>query len=490
MFVLDKNNAKPLYLQLRDQIRLMIVEGMLPPGKLPSTRELAQQMELSRGTVEAAYNYLVDEGLLEVRPGLGTFVLPHSMPNSNPRTESTINWDALVVPSAKRFQHYREQEGTIRHGDRSVISFTSLAPDHHVFSVESFRRALNDALAREGGVLLNYGYARGYEPLRNYLRNYLTSKGLSFEGQDLLIVNGFRQAVELVTRVLVSEGDTVFVEAPTYNGVLGLLKSRGAHIQAIDLDEQGMRADILEQKLKLHHPKMVYCVPSYQNPTGTNMSMERRQAILALCHKHNVLLVEDGFSEELRYEGESFPPIKAMDTADNVVYAGSFSKVLFPGLRIGWLLAPKPLYKYLLNEKYNEDIHTAVLQQAGLYEFLERGGLEKHLRSSRALYRKRMQILLKSLDKYFMDLASWPASSGGFSVFLTFKEELNLNTRDMLKEASQYGVMYVPGNAFFPDGRGANCLRLGFSRLEPEQIVEGIQRLRRLTDSWIAQNHQ
>lgn len=478
MFQLDPTSTKPLYLQLRDALRARILSGELHPGKLPSSREMAQLMHLGRGTVDEAYRYLMEDGLLVVRRGKGTFVAENA---AAPRVEAApapVDWAALATEGARRYTHYREELGRVEHGGRSVISFTSLAPDHHIFSVEAFRKALNDALAREGGVLLNYGYARGYEPLREYLREYLAGKGIAMEGQDLLITNGFRQGIELVARCLVEPGDRVLVEAPTYNGVLGLLKSRGAEIVAIDLDGEGMRADQLERALAERRPKMVYSVPTYQNPTGLNMSFERRRQVLSACARHGVPLVEDGFSEELRYRGETYPALKAMDRSGIVIYVGCFSKVLFPGLRVGWVVAPEALYRYLINEKYNEDIHTGVLQQAGLYEFLRRGGLEKHLRASRAAYLERMEAMLAALTREFSDIASWPSSDGGFSVFVTLNEPVD--TRALLPRAREAGVMYVPGDVFYPDGRGRSSFRLGFSRLTPERIFEGVARLSRV----------
>lgn len=478
MFQLDLRGDKPLYLQLRDALRARILSGELPPGKLPSSRELAQAMHLSRGTVDEAYRYLMEDGLLETRRGLGTFVLPTARVQATPSGLKGPDWESMITPSARRFTHYREEVGRMERPAAGVISFASLAPDHHVFSAEAFRKAMNDALAREGGVLLNYGYVPGYEPLRGYLKEYLGSKGIDFAGQQLLITNGFRQGVELVLRTLVEEGETVFVEAPCYNGVLGLLKSRGARIVPIEMDGQGMSAQALERALQKERPKLIYCVPTYQNPTGLNMSFERRERILSLCAQYGVPVLEDGFSEELRYRGESYPALKAMDRSGVVIYAGSFSKVLFPGLRVGWVVAPEALARYLLNEKYNEDIHTAVLQQAGLYEFCRRGHLERHLRASRALYRQRMETMLSELERHFSDIAHWPRSDGGFSVFVSFEE--GVDTRRLLKAARRSGVLYVPGDVFYPDGRGKNSLRLGFSRLECDKIVEGMARLRRV----------
>ena len=339
---------------------------------------------------------------------------------------------------------------------------------------------MNDVLAADDGRLLNYGYARGYEPLRQYLLSDMRAKGINTDGQELIIVNGFRQGVELVTRVLVDEGTRVLVEAPTYNGVIGVLKSRMADIGAVDMDAQGMDPERLEREILKKRPALVYCVPTYQNPTGINMPLERRREVLRVCARHGVPILEDGFNEELRFRGESYPTLKSMDPAGVVIYAGSFSKVLFPGLRIGWVLAPRELYHYLLNEKFNQDIHTSTVIQAALNEFLRRGCLERHLKASRVLYRERMAALLDALDEHFSDIADWRRTDGGFSVFVTLRGGVDARAR--LDRARAVGVMYVPGDVFYPDGRGRDSMRLGFSRLSAAEIREGVRRLRGVFD--------
>lgn len=479
LFGPDGEGGKPLYLLLRDKLRRAILSGELPPGKLPSARDMARLEHVSRNTVDAAYAYLRDEGLVSVWPGQGTFVV--SGASARPaQVESALDWDARISRAARAFTHYREDEAPLEHGGRDVISFTSLAPDHNTFAVQAFRKVMNDVLAADDGRLLNYGYARGYEPLRQYLLGDMRAKGINTDGQELIIVNGFRQGVELVTRVLVDEGTRVLVEAPTYNGVIGVLKSRMADIGAVDMDAQGMDPERLEREILKKRPALVYCVPTYQNPTGINMPLERRREVLRVCARHGVPILEDGFNEELRFRGESYPTLKSMDPAGVVIYAGSFSKVLFPGLRIGWVLAPRELYHYLLNEKFNQDIHTSTVIQAALNEFLRRGCLERHLKASRVLYRERMAALLDALDEHFSDIADWRRTDGGFSVFVTLRGGVDARAR--LDRARAAGVMYVPGDVFYPDGRGRDSMRLGFSRLSAAEIREGVRRLRGVFD--------
>lgn len=472
---LSGETGRPLYLQLRDGLRAQLLSGAAAPGaRLPSARELAALLHVSRNTVSSAYELLAEEGLLRIVPGQGAFAAQRADAQTAPPAAPRLRWDDLVTPDTRAFAAFREGEGRVDLGTRRVLSFASLAPDYHAFEVEAFRRALDTALINEGGVLLAYGYTRGYEPFRAYVRQYLQGKGLRLDGQEILITNGFRQAAGLVLQALVRPGDAVAVEAPTYNGFLGLLRARGARALPLRCDEEGVEPESLERALR-GGARLTYLIPTYHNPTGRNMSLPRRQAALALCRKYGVPLLEDGFNEELRFRGECHPAIKALAGSEDVVYAGSFSKVLFPGLRVGWIAAPQALTRYLVHEKYNADIHTPPLLQAALRQFCLDGSLDRHIKRVRSLYRERLDALYAALEKRFSGRAQWTKAEGGFSAWLTFPEGLDL--RAALPGARDAGVLYAPGDAFFPDGRGRNCLRLGFSRLTPEQIARGVDLL-------------
>lgn len=471
----------PLYLQLRETLRGQILSGALPGGsRLPAARALADQLHVSRGTVDTAYAGLLEEGLCQVRRGVGQFVSVKLGGSSAGPQDAPLDWANKITPAARRAAELRIGRQVV-HGPRDTISFTSLAPDHRLFEVELFRRCLNDALAREGSLLLGYGYTGGYTPLLEAIGRYLVSKGIRQEEHELLIVNGFRQGLELVTRALVTEGDAVLVETPCYNGAIGLFQTSGAVVLHVPCDEQGMIPGELELLARERRPKLIYAVPTYNNPTGRNMSLERRRALLAVAHRHGIPIIEDGFNEELRYRGEVHPSLAALDGGNHVLYVGSFSKVLFPGLRIGWVRAPKALYDVLAACKYHDDIHTSLLPQAGLAEFMARGGLEKHLSVSRKTYSARLDALHTALRKYMDRSARWAVCDGGFSVWVEFPE--HVDTRAALASARKSGVVYAPGDVFFAQdpssgqAQGRNAIRLGFPRLSLEEIDQGIQRL-------------
>ena len=474
---LDAASQRPLYLQLRDAMRGQLLSGTLPSGmRLPSSRELAKSLNVSRNTVDAAFLLLREDGLIDIRRGLGAFA--SVSPTKQQESAPLIDWDAAIAPNMRAFANFREGQGRVELGSRKVISFATLAPDYNFFDVDEFRSCLSSVLSREGPVLLAYGYTRGYEPLREYIAQYLSAKGLLLSGQDILMVSGFRQAAQLIVEALVREGESILVEAPTYNGFLGIVSAKGANAVPVHCDDEGMIESELEKAILQHSPKLLYLIPTYHNPTGRNMTLQRRSAILRIARAHNLPILEDGFNEELRFMGEYHPALKALSGSGDVIHAGSFSKILFPGIRLGWIVGPAKLMRYLTHAKYNQDIHSPPLLQAALKEYLIRGHLERYLRKIRPLYRMRMDALYQGLDRHFAGRCTYIKAEGGFSAYLTFPE--SFNARQNMEKALKNGVLYAPGDAFYPGEGGQNSVRLGFSRLTPPMIDEGLQILSRV----------
>lgn len=463
--------ARPLYLQLRDALRTRLLSGAVPGGsRLPASRELAANLHISRNTVNEAYRMLSEEGLIRIVRGQGAFACAKA---EEVRFRSAFPWKEKMTPLMLSYANYRTGLGHLQLGGENTISFASLAPDHHFFDTDDFRRCMDTVLSREGSVLLAYGYSGGYRPLIEFLQTYLKSKGLPMERDRIQIVNGFRQGAGLVVQTLVSPSDTVLVEAPTYNGFLGILRACGARAVPLACDEEGILPSALEEAIQKERPKLLYLIPTYHNPTGRNMSLQRRYEILELASHAQLPILEDGFNEELRFKGESHPSLKALDRNGLVVYVGSFSKVLFPGLRVGWVVGDQELMQVVAQAKYNQDIHTSALLQAALCEYLARGYLEKYLRVSRSLYRQRMDAFLQNLHLHFADRAVWDEISGGFSAYLRFPS--GFDARKMLPLARDRGVLYAPGDLFYPDGRGQNEIRLGFPRLKIEEAEKGMR---------------
>ena len=294
---LDAAAKRPLYLQLRDQLRARLLSGAIAPAsRLPSAREMSHLLHLSRNTVDEAYRMLEGEGLVRIVPGQGAFAAERKTETDEQPCEKPFDWERHISAEARDYAAFRENEGRVDLGNREVISFSSLAPDYHAFENDAFRRALNTVMVQEGSVLLAYGYTRGYEPFREFLREYLTGKGLRMENQEVLVTSGFRQGAGLVVDTLVPVGGAVGVEAPTYNGFLGILRARGAKTVPIECDAEGMIPAALEKAMAEQELRLVYLIPTYHNPTGRNMSLSRRREILRLCAEHDVPILEDGFN--------------------------------------------------------------------------------------------------------------------------------------------------------------------------------------------------
>ncbi|MGH6689686.1 MAG: PLP-dependent aminotransferase family protein [Gammaproteobacteria bacterium] len=482
--VLDRNKPVPLARQIQAYLERLMRDGLLPSGaKLPATRELADELGVNRATVVLAYEELVAGGLARARVGQGTFVAerPAERVAAAPaatRRAAPIEWSEIFSRTAQIIDAEGERRqaaaGPAAVGD-DVISFAGGMPDSALFPTDGFRRALNEVIRREGESLLQYYPVAGYPPLRRYLSTYLLRFGLEASPDEILIVNGSQQGFDLIARTLVDPGDVVAIEQPTYPRAMQVFRSFGAQLVAVPWDEAGPRPDVFERVLERHGPKLLYCQPTCHNPTGLGMSSETRQRLLAAAVRHQVPIVEDGFDPSLYYGIRPPGPLKAHDTDGVVIYIGTFSKILFPGLRLGWLVAPAPVLERLKAAKQLADLHTSALIQAAVHRFCERRLLDRHAARVVREYRRRRETLLTALARRMPSGATWTEPAGGFSLFLTLPE--GLTATGLLAVALQRGVAFTPGDAFFLNGSGTRTLRLSFSSVPTEQIERGVQRL-------------
>lgn len=336
---------KPLYIQIRDYIKQMILKGLLSQGqKLPSTRELCNTIGVSRNTIILAYEYLEDEGFVQIIKGRGTFVSDITIDYQD---EWNMDWTSRLTPYA----HLANQLDIVKHESRwqkGMISFKSIAPDDKLFDLDDFKRAFLDRFSLEGEKLLNYGYAQGYKPLIDYLMGYMENKGVKTQGKDILVTNGFTEGFDMVLSALTEPGDHILCENPTHNTAVKIMKLHGLEIVGVDMEDDGIDLDKLQEALSNNPVSMGFLIPSYHNPTGIVMSPEKRVEVLNTFARHRVPLIEDGFNEELRYSGSHLSPLAALcGRGNSIIYIGSLSKVLFPGLRIGWILGDSHLISQL-----------------------------------------------------------------------------------------------------------------------------------------------
>jgi DNA-binding transcriptional MocR family regulator len=480
---LDRSKAIPLARQIEAEIERLIQTSLLAPGvKLPATRELAETLGVNRATVSLAYEELVAAGLAHAHVGQGTFVAPRQgaapAPPAEPLRPLAIDWSGLFSRSARIIGADEERRRTLGAPtglDSSVISFAGGMPDSDLFPTDAFRKVLNGVIRDEGDALLQYYPTGGYPPLRQYLSTYLLRVGIEARPEEILIVNGSQQGFDLIARTLLDPGDMIAIEQPTYPRAMEVFRSFGAQLLAVPWDGEGPRADVLERLLERHSAKLFYCQPSAHNPTGMVITPPAGRRLLTAASRHQVPIVEDGFDGSLYYGPRPVAPLKASDREGVVIYIGTFSKILFPGLRLGWVVAPAPLRERLQAAKQLADLHTSALIQAAVHRFCDRRLLDRHVARVAREYGRRRDLLVGSLKRRAPEGTEWTEPRGGFSLLLTLPTGLQATA--LLPAAIERGVAFTPGDPFFVDGSGERTLRLSFSSVATSRIDEGVRRL-------------
>ncbi len=462
----ERQAQRPLYLQVAEQIQERIRSGALPTGsRLPPIRELARQLGLTRLTVHNAYAELQADGWIESFVGRGSFVAarPGALAQTRP---------SAVLPPEPRYQPGTLGEIMRLAHQPGMLSFAQAAAAPETFPVREFGRALQAALAQSGAALFDYGATQGEAILRDQLAILLLDRGLQVTPEQILVVGGAQQGIDIVLRALVREGDTVLVEAPTYLGMVERMQVQGLKLVAAPIDEQGIRPDALEAAIALHAPKLLYTIPTFHNPTGISMSPARQEALLDIARRHALPIVEDDIYGFLSYDGPAPLPLKARDTDGRVIYLSSLSKVLMPGLRIGMLVADAPPLASLIGIKRLSDLHAPQITQHALAEYLAKGSFAAHLRATRALYRERRDAMAASLRRHMPDGVEWAAPSGGLSFWVALPP--GIRALELYEAAVACGVAFAPGQVFFPEQPTRSYMRLSFAARAPDEIDRGI----------------
>jgi 2-aminoadipate transaminase len=482
MFIpLDRGGKLPLARQIQLHLERLISQGLLVPGvKLPATRELARELRVNRTTVGLAYDELVASGWARAHVGQGTFVAERVPAAAEPPRQpaTRFDWTGLLSKTAQvaaADSRRRQSYSQVPRPAPGLISFAGGMPDSGLFPTDAFRRVLNRVIREEGRELLQYYPPRGYPPLREYLAGYLLRFGLEARPDEILIVNGSQQGFDLVARTLLDPGDFVAIEEPSYPRAMQVFRAFGAQLLPIPMAPGGLNLDYLERLLERQSPKLLYCQPSAHNPTGLHMTAPARQRLVEVAGRHRLPIVEDGFDGTLFYGVRPPAPLKALDHSGSVIYIGTFSKILFPGLRLGWIVATPELLDRLAAAKELSDIHTSPLLQAAAYQFGRQRLLDRHQVRILREYGRRRNALLAAVSHRMPEGVSWTESEGGFCLLLTLPE--GMDAAALLPRAVERGVAFTPGNAFFVDGGGERTLRLSFSALPVAQIDEGIRRL-------------
>lgn len=475
---IDRKSRIPLHIQIKTQIQEMIFKNLLhEEKKLPPTRKLAQNLKVNRSTVISAYNELLSESLVESHVGRGTFVSRRNLIEKKYFPIEPLHWPRYFAASSEIIRSSIIRETMPLFSQEEVISFAGGVPATELYPINNIKKIIHRLLERKGGEIFQLTHSEGYYPLRKMLANWMSLDGKSTNINEILIVSGSIQGLYLIAKKFLDPKDLVIVENPTFLGALQIFKSVGARIIGVPGDEMGMRIDILENILTREKPKFIYILPTFQNPSGTVLSLERRNKLLDLAYKYQVPIIEDDPYSKLYYEKMPPPSLKSLDRNNNVIYLSTFSKILFPGLRIGWLAGPKEVIERLTQSKHIIDINTNSIGQIVIYEFCKEGFLEKYLLQIQKAYAHKRDIMISALEKYCSSHMIWNKPGGGF--YLWCKLNNGLSSIELLRDAFNEKVAFIVGKAFSPNGNKEDCLRLNFSYQNEELIEEGIQRLRK-----------
>lgn len=369
-----------------------------------------------------------------------------------------------------------------------VISFAGGLPAPEVFPIEEFKTAADTVLTEMGRQALQYSTTEGFPPLREMIVRHMARYGIVVNIDNVLITTGSQEALDLIGKLLINSGDKVLTEEPTYLGALQAFTMYGADYVTVPIDEDGLQVNKLEDALRAG-PKFMYVLPNFQNPAGTTLSASRRYDLIAIADRYGTPVIEDDPYGQLRYEGEHIKPLVVIDAeclacendgkySGNVIYLSTFSKTLAPGLRLGWVVAPRDVIQHIVQAKQGTDLHTSTFDQMVAYEVARGGFIDRHVRHIREVYRRRRDVMLAALDRAFPDPASgvsWTKPKGGLFLWMALPKYMD--SGELLKEAVAQKVAFVPGTAFYPNGGGENTLRLNFSNASEELIEEGITRL-------------
>jgi 2-aminoadipate transaminase len=367
-----------------------------------------------------------------------------------------------------------------------VISFGGGLPAPELFPVEEFKAASDRILTQNPTAALQYSTSEGYSPLREMIARQMDKYGMKLGLDNILITTGSQQSLDLVSKLLLNNADRILVENPTFLGALQVFGIFGARYVTVPIDDDGLQTDLLPEAFR-SGPKFMYVIPTFQNPGGVTLSMKRRDALIALSDQYGIPILEDDPYGQLRFEGETLPPLQALDAArlkttdgyrdGNVIYLGSFSKTLAPGLRLAWISAPPEVIAKLVQIKQGADLHTPIFVQMMAYETARDGFLERHIEKIRAVYRDRRNVMLGAMDEFFPPEVHWTQPSGGLFLWVRLPE--GMVSADLLRSALKMNVAFVPGNSFFAtdEKAGDRYFRLNFSNMTPERIREGIHRL-------------
>ena len=469
-WTLDKKSQTPLYLQLYHQLREAILQGKFESQRLPPSRELASELGVARITVSQAYNQLETEGFVLRRRGAGTFIAPYLSAVAE-RSAATRPFQPDFSAWGQRVLH--TAVAPTNKQPRPEIDFGFGRSFPHIFPYDIWRKLLARYLSTDDAMLSRFGSVAGFFPLREALADYLTRwRGVTCQPEQVVIVNGAQQALDILARLLLEPGDEVLVETPGYADAFSLFQLNGARLTAVPVDDSGFMVDKIPEHSRA---KMVFVTPSNQFPQGGTLPLARRLALLQWARQHNALIIEDDYDGELRYDGRPLAALQGLAVDDRVIYLGTFSKVLFPALRLSYVVLPPGLVRPFVQAKQLIDRGAPTLTQAAVADFMVEGHFERHLRHLREAYSERRQTLVAALQTHLPNLVRYADEPAGLHVMLYLPTRLSETA--VVQAASEAGVGVYPAAPYFMTPSPPPAILLGFSGLSETEIEQGVARL-------------
>src|SRR3984893_11457735 len=464
---LDPNSETPLYRQLYGEVKALIDAGPPHTGtRQPATRQFAVQLGLNRTTISAAYALLESEGLITGHVGRGSFVAS----KITKRTQG-LNWRDPLKPSAPA--------SPAAPASTPLATFSSSRPSEVLFPLDEFRATCSEVISSpEAQTILQLGSPSGYPPLRRYLLDLARAEGVARDSDDILITSGCQQAFDLIQRTVVGNGETVLLEDPVYLGAKHVFERSGARLAGVPMGPNGLDLEALERIVEREKPRLLAVTSNFQDPTGATLPLPARKALLRIAQAAGMIVVENDIYGPLAYEGDSIPPIKRLDETGDTILLRSFSKIAFPGLRVGWILGPRPLIEKLTETKQWTDLHSDQLSQAVLLRFAESGRLEQHRQRMLAAGRERLHAVLSACEDFLAAEEKFTRPRGGMSLWIRLPEPLV--AAELLPRAEREGVTYLPGKYFAVSHPEENSLRISFAGMTPDQIRSGMAVLGRI----------
>ncbi|WIF94854.1 PLP-dependent aminotransferase family protein [Caminicella sporogenes] len=461
---LSRDAKEHMYIQLFYAIKEMIEKEILKSNeKLPPIRKLADLLNVNNVTVVKAYDLLEKNKYVYKRVGSGTFVLPQQ--NLDREIENFEKFEDEIYEDLRLMDR-----GQIQISD-DMINFASATPTPQLFPIDDFKNVLNEVLDRDKGFAFGYQDSKGFYPLRESIVEYLKFYKIITSTDNIQIISGAQQGIDVVAKVLLNYGDTIIVESPTYTGAIASFKTRGTKIVEVPIKKDGIDLEKLELYIKEYKPKAIYTMPNFQNPTGYSHSLIKKKKLLEIVKKNNLIIIEDDYLSDLNFYTDDNFTLKSMDNDENVIYIKSFSKIFMPGLRLGFLVVPLRFKNEIIAAKHTSDISTSSLIQRAFDLYLRKGIWKKHIKYMKKVYKERFDVMIEKLEELPNEI-SYEKPKGGINFWIDLPNKISVNEfyRDAIKEK----IVFVPGSIFYPSKTNSNSLRLSIASVYPEEIKRGM----------------